>query len=131
MKEAEPKPERMWIEKAQMLGVPISDLLTVDGGEIAWKADKDFRVQINGTLVEFRKDEPLRDPHLIAETRKGRCPVSSLEPEVWRRVTTVQPAKVPADIVTLKPTFMGMSIDLNELWRRVWPRAKNRLSKSR
>ncbi len=29
-----------------------------------------------------------------------------------------QPPQKPPDLVTLKPTFMGMSIDLKELWRR-------------
>lgn len=30
----------------------------------------------------------------------------------------VQAATKPAELVTLKPTFMGMSVDLKELWRR-------------
>jgi hypothetical protein len=31
------------------------------------------------------------------------------------------------ELITLKPTFMGNSIDLKELWRRVWPWLKRRL----
>jgi hypothetical protein len=186
------------IEKARALGVPTDDLLTADGEEIAWKADRDFKAPINGVLLEFHKDEPIRDWPQIIELRKGRCPVSSLESELWRRVTMAQADKMasgdispeaarrlglspaalkglgvtsattveedlkafvdrfnrqeavspsseeapvtlpPAgalepprpDVITLRPAFMGMSIDLKELWRRSWPKAKSWLGKS-
>jgi hypothetical protein len=78
------------IEKARMLGIPIDDLLTADGGEIALKADRDFKVSINGVLVEFHKSEPIRDWPQIVELRKDRCPVTSLEPELWQRLTAAQ-----------------------------------------
>jgi hypothetical protein len=61
------------------IGIPIDDLLTAGGEEIALKADRDFNVQINGVLVKFHKDEPIRDWPQIVEFRKGRCPVTSLE----------------------------------------------------
>jgi hypothetical protein len=35
--------------------------------------------------------------------------------------SVAQPPEKPPELVTLKPTFMGMSIDLKELWRRFWP----------
>lgn len=78
------------IEKARTLGIPIDDLLTTDGKEIALKADRDFDVQINGVLVKFHKGERIRDWPQIVDLRKGRCPVTSLESELWHRLTLAQ-----------------------------------------
>jgi hypothetical protein len=104
------------IKMALNLSIPIDDLLTTDGAEIAWMALKDFKVPINGVLSEFRKGDLIREWYLIDELRNSRCPVASVEPELWRRV---QISKTPPEILTLKPSCYGMSIDLKELIRRV------------
>ena len=82
--------DKALIEKARALGVPIDGLLTADGEEIAWKADKDFNAPINGVLVEFHKGDPIRQRHLITALRNGRCPATSLESELWQRLTAAQ-----------------------------------------
>jgi len=107
------------IEKARTLGVPIDDLLTTDGEEVAWRVLRDFKMSINSVLVEFRKGDPIRESYRINELRNARCPVASLEPELWQRVTAAQASKTPPEMVTLKPTFWGMGIDLKEAGRRV------------
>jgi hypothetical protein len=108
------------IEKATKLGVPMDDLLTADGEEVAWTALKDFKATINGVLVEFRKGDPIRERHQINELRNGRCPVASLEATLWRRVKMLpQATDTPPEMVTLKPTLWGGGIDLKELTRRV------------
>jgi hypothetical protein len=93
------------VEKARTLGIRIDDLLTADGREIAWKADKDFKAPINGVLVEFSKGDPIRDWPLIAELRKGRCPVTSLESELWQRIALAQAAKPPMDVAAISRTL--------------------------
>jgi hypothetical protein len=110
---------KMLIEKARMLGIPIDDLLTADGEEIALKADRDFSATINGVLVAFKKDQPIRDWPLIVELQKGRCPVTSRKPELWQRVTTAQGAKVQPEMFTFKPNIHGIGVDLTEVVRRV------------
>lgn len=105
------------IERAHKLGIPVDDLLTADGEEIAWTALKDFKVPIKEVLVEFRKGDPIREWYLINELRNSRCPVASLEPELRRRLA--EAAKSPAEMLMLKPNLHGIGIDLNELTRRV------------
>jgi hypothetical protein len=47
-------------------------------------------------------------------------------PEALIPPTSAQESRQkPAEVVTLKPTFMGMSIDLKELWRRFAAWRKN------
>jgi hypothetical protein len=106
------------IEKARTLGVPIDDLLTADGEEIAWKADKDFNAPINGVLVEFHKGDPIRERNLITALRNGRCPATSLESELWQRLTAAQATKAQPDVLMLRPNFHGLGIDFNEAGRR-------------
>jgi hypothetical protein len=107
------------IEEAKKLGVPADDLLTADGREVAWTPTTDFRITINGVLVELRKGEPIRDSYRINELRNMRCPVVSQESELWRRVTAAQASKTRPEMVALKPTYWGMGIDLMEAGRRV------------
>jgi hypothetical protein len=107
------------IEKARTLGIPIDDLLTTDGKEIALKADRDFNVQINGVLVKFHKGEPIRDGPQIVDLRKGRCPVTSLESELWQRLTTAQAAKAQPEMLMLRPNIHGIGVDLKQVARRV------------
>jgi hypothetical protein len=42
----------------------------------------------------------------------------SSEPESPPQAASASAARKPAELITLKPTFMGMSIDLKELWWR-------------
>jgi hypothetical protein len=101
------------IDKARALGVPMDDLLTSDGQEIAWGSLRDFKVPIDGVLVEFRKGDPIRDWHLIARLRSGRCPVASLEPELLRRVLyqTATISTAAAQRLGLSPeTLKGMGV---------------------
>jgi hypothetical protein len=64
----------------------------------------------------------LRERMIDGEISKGRKGMSQdLAPA--RPVlsgSVAQPPQKPAELVTLKPAFMGMSIDLKELWRRFW-----------
>jgi hypothetical protein len=121
------------VEKALKLGVPIDDLLTADGEEVAWTAMKDFKASINGVLVEFREGDPIREWYLINELRNGRCPVASLKSELWRRVMTAQAAnpaeekaveEKPTELLTLNPNFHGLGINLKEAARRIRRRFK-------
>jgi hypothetical protein len=117
------------MQKARELGVPVDDLLTSDGLEIAWRVLKDFKVSINGVLVEFRKDDPIRESYRIAELQNSLCPVSSMESELWRRVTMAQASKKQPVILTLKPSLWGISIDLKELTQRALERFRMWLGK--
>ena len=55
----------------------------------------------------------------ISEVRKGMSQgLAPARPMLSGSVA--QPPQKPDELVTLKPTFMGMSIDLKELWRRFW-----------
>jgi hypothetical protein len=137
MKEAEQKADDsrasagILIERAKNLDVPIDDLLTADGEEIAWKADRDFHATINGVLIEIRKDEPIRDWPLIIELRKGRCPVTSLEAGLLQRLTTAQAAKAQPEVLMLKPNFHGIGVDLKQVVRRIsswWRKQRGRPS---
>ena len=64
---------RALIEKATKLGVPMDDLLTADGEEVAWTALKDFKATINGVLVEFCKGDPIRER---PDQRTAKWPMS-------------------------------------------------------
>jgi hypothetical protein len=116
---------RALIDIGRQVGIQMDDLLTVDGEEIAWGAVKDFNAPINGVLVSFHKGEPIRDRHLINALRGGRCPVASLESELSQRITLAQLATARSEVLTLKPNFHGIGIDLKEAGRRIrsWWRA--------
>jgi hypothetical protein len=107
------------IQTALKLNIPTDDLLTIDGEEVAWTALRDFKVPINGVLIEFHKGDPVREWYLINELRNSRCPVASLEPELRRRVTYAHATKTRQEMLMLKPNFHGIGIDLKELTRRV------------
>jgi hypothetical protein len=53
----------------------------------------------------------------LASMHYTECPLYS--PLLHQPVSTL-PDKPKEDLVTLKPTLWGMSINLNEVWRRLW-----------
>ena len=126
-RQATPSPGKAIIDNGRQLGVPMDDLLTVDGEAIAWRALKDFNVTINGTFVSFSKGEPIRDWHLINKLHAARCPVASMEFELSQRIAQAQSAKARSEVLTLKPNFHGIGIDLKEAGKSWW-RAVSRLA---
>jgi hypothetical protein len=121
------------IERASKCRVPVDDLMTVDGQAIAWVAQQDFRVWINGVLREFRGGDRIRDRHLIEGQRNGRCSnCASLKSEVWQRVTAAEaakPAEKSDELLALKPGFRGVSLDLKATGRWVHRRLRRRRHK--
>jgi hypothetical protein len=81
---------RALLEKAGRLGVVTEDLLASDREQVAWKAIRDFDVNLNGVTASYKEGQLIIDANQIDQLKKRNSPVISLEPELQRRVVQAQ-----------------------------------------